>query len=98
MSTPQLALFRAAPARPKPPRLGVNQHAVLARIDRYGWVRVREAGRIVYLNRGHRDPGRVPKEWLESAGLRVLISLRRRGLVRSRRDGVWIRKPKRGLA
>ena len=96
MNAPQLALFVAPKSRqPKPVRLGANQQAVLARIDRYGWVRVREAGRIVCINRGHSDPGRVPREWLEGAGLRVLISLRRHGLVRSRRDGVWIRKPQR---
>jgi hypothetical protein len=91
----QLPLFRIAAQRQpaKPVRLGPNQQAVLARLERYGTVRVREAGRIVYLNRGHRDPGRVPADWLEGAGLRVLISLRRKGLVRSRRDGVWtIRK------
>ena len=84
----QLPLFQT-PAQPKPIRLGPNQRAVLARLERYGAVRVREAGRIVYRNRGHRDPGRVPSDWLESAGLRVLISLRRKGLARSRPDGCW---------
>lgn len=87
----QLAIFKMAaqPRPPAPPRLGRNQQAVLARLERCGKVRVREAGRIVYINRGHRDPGRVPADWLETAGLRVLISLRKRGLVRSRPDGLW---------
>lgn len=31
-------------------------------------------------------------EWLESAGYRVLGSLRRHGLIRSDRRGVWRRK------
>jgi hypothetical protein len=84
----QLALFKLA-AQPKPVRLGPNQQAVLNRLERYGTVRVREAGRIVYRNRGHHDPGRVPADWLETAGLRVLISLRRKGLARSRHDGCW---------
>lgn len=89
----QLPLFRMA-AKPQRDRqtsvrLGPNQAAVLARLQRYGSVRVREAGRIVYLNRGHTDPGRVPADWIETAGLRVLVSLRRRGLVRSSRDGRW---------
>lgn len=91
----QLELFKvAAPAQPpKPQRLGPNQRAVLERLERYGVVRVREAGRIVYRNRGHHDPSRVPTDWLEAAGFRVLISLRRKGLVRSRPDGCWtIRK------
>lgn len=90
--TAQLPLFKPPKAHPRAKRLGTNQQAVLARIDRYGCVRVREAGRIVFLNRGHRDPTRVPREYLESAGLRVLISLRKHGLVRSRRDGVWMRQ------
>jgi hypothetical protein len=85
----QLAMFKM-PAQPRPPaRLGPNQQAVLRRLERCGKIRVREAGRIVYINRGHRDPGRVPADWLESAGLRVLISLRRKGLARSRPDGCW---------
>jgi len=80
---------RLFPLRVDESKLGSNQRAVLARLERYGRIRVREAGRIVYLNRGHHDPGRVPADWLESAGLRVLISLRRKGLARSRRDGCW---------
>lgn len=92
----QLPLFkmRAQPRKPAQPRLGRNQRAVLARLERYGAVRVREVGRIVYLNRGHRDPGRVPTDRVEAAGLRVLVSLRRRGLVRSHRDGRWTIRPK----
>jgi hypothetical protein len=66
-------------------KLGPNQRDVLARIDRWGYVRPREAGRIVYLNRGI-DPNRIGVAWLESAGWRVLISLRRRGLVYGSRD------------
>ena len=84
----QLPLFKVA-AIPRPPRLGPNQQAVLARLEKYGHLRAREAGRIVYRNRGHHDPSRVPADWLESAGLRVLISLRRKGLVRGDRDGRW---------
>lgn len=88
----QLPIFKMAaqPKPPAPPRLGANQLAVLRRLERYGNVRVREAGRIVYRNRGHLDPGRIPADWIEAAGLRVLVSLRRRGLVRSRKDGVWV--------
>jgi hypothetical protein len=86
--TQQLLLFKV-PDPPRKLRLGPNQQAVLARLEQYGRLRAREAGRIVYRNRGHHDPGRVPSDWLESAGLRVLISLRRQGLVRSRRDGFW---------
>jgi hypothetical protein len=89
---------RLFPLRVDETKLGSNQQDVLARIDRYGSVRVREAGRIVYINRGVRDPSRLPKEWLAAAGFRVLISLRRRGLVRCSRDGLWLRKPQRGLA
>lgn len=87
----QLPLFKLA-TQPKPVPLGPNQRAVLRRLERCGKVRVREAGRIVYINRGHRDPGRVPADWLESAGLRVLISLRRHGLVRHR-NGIWTIRP-----
>lgn len=89
----QLALFNV-PAPPRQIRLGPNQQAVLARLEQYGRIRAREAGRIVYRNRGHHDPGRVHSDWLESAGLRVLISLRRKGLVRSRQDGHWILRPR----
>lgn len=93
-----VAQERLFPLRVDESKLGSNQRDVLARIDRYGGVRVREAGRIVYINRGVRDPGRLPKDWLTAAGFRVLISLRRRGLVQSHRHGVWTRKPQRGLA
>jgi hypothetical protein len=86
------------PLRVDESKLGPNQQAVLTHIDRWGTIAVRGAGRIVYHNRGVRDPGRVPKEWLTAAGFRVLISLRQRGLICSRRDGQWIRKPQRGLA
>lgn len=72
-------------------KLGSNQRGVLARIDRYGSIRLREAGRIVYINRG-RNPNRIGSEWIESAGWRVLLSLSRRGLVRRRRGGLWVRK------
>ena len=83
-------------------KLGRNQRAVLARIDSYGWVSAREAGRIVYLQRGI-NPDVAPKAWLLSAGLDVLKSLQRRLLVkrRWRRNGktsVWVRDPRRGRA
>jgi hypothetical protein len=82
----------AAPARPRPPApLGPNQRDVLARIDLHGWVGLREAGRIVYANRG-RNPERIHKDHLEQAGWRVLISLRKRGLIRSSRYGRWARR------
>ena len=90
----QPTLFRP-PARPiDESRLGANQRAVLAAIDRFGYTRVRWAGRLVYLNRGYGDPGRVPKDWIDSAGIRVLASLKKRGLVVARRDGRWIRPRK----
>jgi hypothetical protein len=81
----QLALF-TAPTKAKAIRLGPNQRAVLTRALRHGNVRVREAGRIVYLRRGWTDPSRASSDFLDHAGLRVLISLRRLGLVRCRRD------------
>lgn len=83
---------------PAPPvdesKLGPNQQDVLARIDRFGSIGLRAAGRVVYRNRD-RDPDRIDKAWLESAGWRVLISLRQRGLVRRRPDGLWIRRRRR---
>ena len=85
MSGPQLALF-VSPKRPRPIRLGPNQRAVLERALRYGNIRVREAGRIIYIRRGWTDPGRVGSDWLDRAGLHVLISLRKLGLLRCRRD------------
>lgn len=64
---------------------------MLAWIDRWGEISVRQAGRIVYRNRGQ-NPDRVGVDWKETAGLRVLVSLRRRGLVlERRRDGHWQR-------
>ena len=78
-------------ARPAAP-LGPNQRDVLARIDRFGSIGVREAGRIVYSNRG-RNPDRIEKDFLRSAGFRVLISLRDRGLVRCPwGETRWVRK------
>jgi hypothetical protein len=73
-------------------KLGPNQQDVLSWIDRWGWVSVRAAGRIVYRNRGYRDPDRIPEDRVESAGWRVLLSLKRRGLIVSRRQHRWCRK------
>jgi hypothetical protein len=74
-------------------KLGANQRDVLAWIDRWGSISVRVAGRVVYRNRGQ-DPDRIDKEWLRAEGLRVLISLRQRGLLRSERGptGLWRRR------
>jgi hypothetical protein len=90
----QIHLF-AVPKRPRAIRLGPNQLAVLERVKRHGDVRVREAGRIVYIRRGWRDPSRAGADWLDRAGISVLASLRRLGLLsQSRRDGRWILTPK----
>jgi hypothetical protein len=72
-------------------KLGPNQQEVLARIDRFGGIGVRAAGRIVFANRGA-NPDRVPKEWLSREGWRVLISLKDRGLLTYDRRGVWTRR------
>lgn len=79
-------------------KLGPNQRDVLARIDRYGEISARAAGRIVYRNRGQ-NPDRIDKAWLTSAGFRVLISLRERGLLTSDRGrtGLWRRRRRRPL-
>lgn len=74
-------------------RLGHNQRAVLAWIDRWGSISVRAAGRIVYRQRGHRDPDRVPAERVESAGWRVLLILKRHGLIACGwKEEVWRRR------
>lgn len=88
---------RLFPVAVKETTLGTNQRDVLARIDKYGAIGVRHAGRIVYANRG-RNPDLIDKDWLRSAGFRVLLSLKRRGLVRSRPDGRWCRTKSRALA
>jgi hypothetical protein len=74
-------------------KLGPNQQDVLAWIDRWGSISVREAGRIVYRNR-RQNPDRIDKAWLEAAGFRVLISLRERDLLTSEwgRAGLWRRR------
>lgn len=79
-------------------KLGSNQRAVLAWIDRWGSVSARVAGRVVYRTRGQ-DPERIDKDWLRAEGLRVLISLRDRGLVTSGRGRLasW-RRRKRQVA
>lgn len=87
MAVSQQRLFPLAVDESK---LGPNQRDVLKRIDRHGSIGVRHAGRVVYANRG-RNPDRIEKDFLRSAGFRVLISLKQRGLVRSRPDGYWIR-------
>lgn len=87
---PQLELF-SLPAPPKPIRLGKNQRAVFDRALRHGNVRVREAGRIVYIRRGWQDPSRAGNDWLDRAGLRVILSLRKLGLLRyDRETSRWI--------
>ncbi len=77
-------------------KLGPNQRDVLARIDLYGEISVRAAGRIVYRNR-RQNPDRIDKAWLEAAGFSVLISLKNRGLLTSDfgRAGLWRRRRRR---
>jgi hypothetical protein len=71
-------------------RLGPVEREILARVDRYGWVGEREAGRIVYLGRGH-NPDRTPKDWLARAGFQALAGLRADGLLERGRHGRWAR-------
>lgn len=56
-------------------KLGRNQRAVLERIDRYGWVSAREAGRIVYLQRRRL----VKRRWRRDGKTSVWIRDPRRG-------------------
>jgi hypothetical protein len=88
----QRPLFKLPPPTVDESKLGPNQRAVLERIDRFGDVGTREAGRIVYRRRGW-NPDRIDKEWLARTGLSVLVSLRSRGLVFCRKaDSRWLRR------
>jgi hypothetical protein len=87
----QLVLFEPPRAVVDEASVGRNQLTVLAWIDRFGYTYVREAGRLVYRNRGY-DPDRVSADRLTEAGIGVLASLRRRGLVARGRGGRWARK------
>jgi hypothetical protein len=87
----QLPLFDPPPPVIDEASLGRNQLAVLQAIDTRGSVGVREAGRVVYRKRGY-DPLRFLPEEITAAGVTVLASLRKRGLVVQRPgDRRWTR-------
>lgn len=74
-------------------KLGDAARTVLEVIDKKGQITVTEAGRIVFRLRGYRTCLAVPKDWLISAGVKVLRQLQRRGFVKRTRANRWVRVP-----
>lgn len=69
-----------------------NVGAARAAIDHLGSITARQAGQISYRMRGWHSLLTVQREWLVSAGRRLLDRLEQRGLVRHQR-GQWKRQP-----
>lgn len=68
------------------------ERTVLEAIDCFGSITARQAGQISYRMRGWHSLLTVQREWLVSAGRRLLDRLEQRGLVRHQR-GQWKRQP-----